>query len=193
MFMSFCPLSCLCPNVMSKSSCLCPNTMFMFLRSRGAGAGGQGANCRHLCPPPHKKKSFPRPCSGPLSCSCPSRPLSCSCPFRPLSCSCPSRPLSCSCPNAIWPCSGGSRGRRRRAPPIFIGVRGRGGDRPPKFGQNSDYNLGKARRKKIMCKISGKSTPLSPLTEESPYAHAGYFGQAKPIFFLFPPTYGSAI
>ena len=26
-------------------------------------------------------------------------------------------------------------------------------------------------KKKIMCKISGKSTPLPPLTEESPYAH----------------------
>ena len=53
-----------------------------------------------------------------------------------------------------------------------IGVRGRGqgggGNCPPKFGQNSGENLGKARRTKIMCKISGKSTPLPPLTEESP-------------------------
>ena len=53
-----------------------------------------------------------------------------------------------------------------------IGVRGRGqggggGNCPPKFGHNSGENLGKARRKKIMCKISGKSTPLPPLTEES--------------------------
>ena len=42
----------------------------------------------------------------------------------------------------------------------------------PLFGQNSGENLGKARRKKMMCKISGKSAPLPPLTEESPYAHA---------------------
>ena len=34
-----------------------------------------------------------------------------------------------------------------------IGVRGRGQGGPPKFGQNSGENLGKARRKKIMCKI----------------------------------------
>ena len=57
----------------------------------------------------------------------------------------------------------------------IIGVRGRGqgggGNCPSKFGQNSGGNLGKARRKKIMCKISGKSTALPPLTEESPYAH----------------------
>ena len=59
-----------------------------------------------------------------------------------------------------------------RPPAIYIGVRGRGqgGNCPPKFGQNSGGNLGKARRKKTMCKISAKSTPLPPLTEESPYA-----------------------
>ena len=57
---------------------------------------------------------------------------------------------------------------------LDIGVRGRGGagggNCPPKFGQNSGENLGKARWKKIMCKISAKSTPLPPLTEEPPYA-----------------------
>ena len=51
------------------------------------------------------------------------------------------------------------------------GAGGGGGNCPPNFGQNSRENLGKARRKKIMCKISGKSTSLPPLTEESPYAH----------------------
>ena len=30
---------------------------------------------------------------------------------------------------------------------------------------------GQSKKNKIMCKISGKSTPLPPLTEESPYAH----------------------
>ena len=59
-----------------------------------------------------------------------------------------------------------------------IDVRGRGagggGNCPTKFGQNSGENLGKARRRKIMCKISGKSIPLPPLTEESPYAHGSH-------------------
>ena len=53
-----------------------------------------------------------------------------------------------------------------------VRARGQGDNCPPKFGQNSGENSGKARRKKYLCKISGKSTPLPPLTKESPYAHA---------------------
>ena len=55
-----------------------------------------------------------------------------------------------------------------------MGVRGRGrggGNCPTKFEQNSGENSGKARRKKIVCTILGKSTPLPPLTKESSYAH----------------------
>ena len=58
---------------------------------------------------------------------------------------------------------------------VDIGVRGReaGGGGATAL-PNSDKTVGKiwAKREKIMCEISGKSTPLPPLTEESPYAHA---------------------
>ena len=40
--------------------------------------------------------------------------------------------------------------------------------RPKQWGKS-----GQSKKKKIMCKISGKTTPLPPLTEESPYAHGG--------------------
>ena len=50
---------------------------------------------------------------------------------------------------------------------------GQGGNCPPKFGQNSKENSDKARRNWYLCfylcKISGKSPPLPPLTKESPY------------------------
>ena len=60
---------------------------------------------------------------------------------------------------------------------------GGGGNCPPKFGQNSGGNLGKARRKKIMCKISGKSTP------QSPYAHAWNFHHFYVISHRSRPNY----
>ena len=60
----------------------------------------------------------------------------------------------------------------------IIGVRGRrqggggGGQLPSQIRAKQWGKSGQSKKKKNKGKISGKSTPLSPLTEESPYAHA---------------------
>ena len=49
---------------------------------------------------------------------------------------------------------------------------GGGGTALPNSGKTVGNIWAKQEEKKIMCKISSKSTPLPPLTEESQYAHA---------------------
>ena len=55
-----------------------------------------------------------------------------------------------------------------------IGVRGMGqggGQLPSQIRAKQWGKSGQSKKKKMMCKITGKSTPLPPLTEESPYSH----------------------
>ena len=79
---------------------------------------------------------------------------------------------------------GGFRALKKAGPYAYeAGGRGAGGGHcPPKFGQNSGENLGKARRKKIrprpMCKISAKSPPLPPLTVRVPLSSGSGGGGA---------------